>query len=87
MLSVETITCVFPGVYTIKLYNIDSEIQLYCEFEYKHSASKRGHYWNLSYNWYLGPGMSPMGFSEGKILAIIDMVPQNRLMTIKNHEI
>ena len=30
--------------------------------------------------------MSPMGLSEGKILAI-DMVPQNRLITIKNREI
>ena len=30
--------------------------------------------------------MSPMGLHEGKILAI-DMVSQNRLITIKNHEI
>ena len=30
--------------------------------------------------------MSPMGLAEGKIQAI-DMVPQNRLITIENHEI
>ena len=43
-------------------------------------------YKNLSYNWFLGPGVSLMGPPEGEILAN-NTVSQNRLNINKNHEI
>ena len=41
---------------------------------------------NLTYNWFLRPGGTPKNLVDSKLLAI-DTVSQNRLNSIKNHEI